>query len=225
MFVASEVTAFNRYTKNFIAMKDGEICVVRAGGHHLDISRVEKAPHHEILLTPAPHPHFTIKECLEQPEAIARALSYGARLNGHKVVLGGLDANADRLERINNLMLTGCGTSLYAAQFGSKIMRDLDCFDTVMAIDSAEVRRSEIPKRRGGLLAVSQSGETKDVMNAVRLGADVGLPLLSIVNTVGSQIARTTGVGVYLNAGRENAVASTKAFTSQVTVLTLVGMH
>ncbi len=139
MFVASEVTAFNRYTKNFIAMKDGEICVVRAGDAQLDISRVQKAPHHEIILSPAPHPHFTIKECLEQPEAIARALSYGARLNGHKVVLGGLDANAERLSKVTNLMLTGCGTSLYAAQFGAKIMRDLDCFDTVAAIDSAEV--------------------------------------------------------------------------------------
>ena len=139
MFVASEVTAFNRHTKNFIAMKDGEICVVRAGDAQLDISRVQKAPHHEILLSPAPFPHFTIKECLEQPEAIARALSYGARLNGHKVVLGGLDSNADRLGKVTNLLLTGCGTSLYAAQFGAKVMRDLDCFDTVAAIDSAEV--------------------------------------------------------------------------------------
>lgn len=223
-FVASEVTAFNRYTKNFIAMKDGEICSVHAGGRHLDITRVQKAPHHEILLSPAPFAHFTIKECLEQPEAIARALSYGARLNGRNVVLGGLDRNADTLDTIKNVLLTGCGTSLYAAQFGAKLMRDLDCFDTVTAIDSAEVRRSEIPKKSGGLIAVSQSGETKDVMTAVRLGSDVGLPCMSVVNTVGSLIARTTGVGVYLNAGRENAVASTKAFTSQVTVLTLIGL-
>jgi glucosamine--fructose-6-phosphate aminotransferase (isomerizing) len=223
MFVASEVTAFNRYTKNFIAMKDGEICVVKAGDAQLDISRVQKAPHHDILLTPAPHPHFTIKECLEQPEAIARALSFGARLNGHRVVLGGLDSNKDRLSTINNFMLTGCGTSLYAAQFGAKLMRDLDCFDNVVAMDSAEVRRSEIPKRHGGLLAVSQSGETKDVMNTVNLASELGVPCMSVVNVVGSHIARTTGLGVYLNAGREHAVASTKAFTSQVTVLALIG--
>ncbi len=72
-------------------MKDGEIGVVRASGTTLDISRVEIAPEHDVLLTPYPHPHFTIKECLEQPEAIARSLSYGARLDGKKVVLGGLD--------------------------------------------------------------------------------------------------------------------------------------
>jgi len=76
----------------------------------------------------------------------------------------------------------------------------------------------------GGLLAVSQSGETKDVVRAVRMGQAENIPCLSVVNTVGSLIASTTGIGVYLNAGREHAVASTKAFTSQVTVLTLVGL-
>ena len=86
-FIASETTAFSRYTKNYIAMKDGEIGIVRSSGTTLDISRVEVAPDHDVLLTPDPHPHFTIKELLEQPEAIARALSYGARMNGKKVVL------------------------------------------------------------------------------------------------------------------------------------------
>jgi glucosamine--fructose-6-phosphate aminotransferase (isomerizing) len=79
-FIASETSAFTKYTKNFIALKDGEICKVRAKGAALDVSRVETAPDHDVLLTPDPYPHFTIKECLEQPEAIARALSFGARL-------------------------------------------------------------------------------------------------------------------------------------------------
>jgi len=86
------------------------------------------------------------------------------------------------------------------------------------------VRRSDIPKNGGGLLAVSQSGETKDVHRAVKIGDEVGVPCLSVVNVVGSLIARTTGMGVYLNAGRENAVASTKAFTTQVTVLALMAV-
>ncbi len=86
------------------------------------------------------------------------------------------------------------------------------------------MRRSDIPKRGGGLLAVSQSGETKDVHRAVKIGEEVGVPCISVVNVVGSLIARSTGLGVYLNAGRENAVASTKAFTTQVTVLALVAL-
>jgi glutamine---fructose-6-phosphate transaminase (isomerizing) len=78
-------------------MKDGEIGVVRATNNSLDLSRVQAAPEHDILLTPYPFAHFTLKECLEQPEAIARALSFGARLHGRKVILGGLDSNAEML--------------------------------------------------------------------------------------------------------------------------------
>lgn len=223
-FIGSETTSFNKYTKNYIALKDGEIGVVTASGSHLDLSRVEIAPDHEILLTPDPYPHFTLKECIEQPEAIARSLSYGARMDGKRVILGGLDMNAALMSTIQNLLLTGCGTSGHAAQFGAKIMRDLDCFDTVNVMDSAEVRRSDIPKRGGALLVVSQSGETKDVFRAVKIGEEVGVPRISVVNVVGSLIARQTGLGVYLNAGRENAVASTKAFTTQVTVLALIAL-
>jgi glucosamine--fructose-6-phosphate aminotransferase (isomerizing) len=223
-YIASETSAFSRYTKNYIAMKDKEIGVVTAMDTTLDISRVETAPEHDVLLTPDPYPHFTLKECMEQPEAIARALSYGARMNGKRVVLGGLDMNVDQMSAIKNLIITGCGTSRHAAELGAKIMRDLDCFDTVSVLDSAEVRRSDIPRRAGGLLAVSQSGETKDVHRAVKIGEKSGVPCISVVNVVGSLIARTTGCGVYLNAGREHAVASTKAFTTQVTVLSLIAL-
>mmetsp|Transcript_23290 Transcript_23290/g.22447 ORF Transcript_23290/g.22447 Transcript_23290/m.22447 type:complete len:689 (-) Transcript_23290:63-2129(-) len=223
-FIASETSAFSRYTKNYIAMKDGEIGVVRANDTTLDTTIVQTAPVNDVLLSPDPYPHFTIKECIEQPEAIARALSYGARMNGKKVVLGGLDKNKDLMNTINNLMMTGCGTSRHAAELGAKIMRDLECFDTVSVMDAAEVRRSDIPYKHGGLLAVSQSGETKDVHRAVKLGEEKGVPCISVVNVVGSLIARATGLGVYLNAGREHAVASTKAFTTQVTVMTLIAL-
>jgi glucosamine--fructose-6-phosphate aminotransferase (isomerizing) len=225
MYIASEISAFSKYTKNYIAMKDGEIGVIRALEHNLDIGRVETAPdQQDIALTPDPYPHFTLKECYEQPEAIARALSYGARMNDGKVILGGLDKNAAQMATIKNMLLTACGTSKHAAEFGAKVMRDLDCFDSVSVLDAAEVRRADIPKRHGGMLAVSQSGETKDVFRAVKVGEEVGVPRISVVNTVGSLIARSTGLGVYLNAGRENAVASTKAFSTQVTVLTLIAL-
>lgn len=237
-FVASETAAFSRYTKQFIAMKDGEIGVVRkdglghvdmngvstGSGGALDISRIQTAPDLDILLSPHPYPHFTIRECLEQPEAISRTLAYGGRMYGGKVVLGGLDREKEKMEKIKNLVLTGCGTSLHAAMFGAKLMRDLDAFATVQAMDAGEVRRSDLPKQAGGLLAVSQSGETKDVHRAVRVAEETGMPCLSVVNSVGSLIARTTGVGVYLYAGREHAVASTKAFSTQATALALLAV-
>lgn len=223
-FVASETSAFNRYTKNFVAMKDGEIGIVRADTSTIDLSRMETAPDHDILLSPAPHAHFTLKEALEQPEAIARALSYGARMNGREIVLGGLNKNKDQLAGVHNLLLTGCGTSKYAAELGAKIMRDLECFDSVAVMDSSEVRRTDVPPRKGGMLAVSQSGETKDVVRALKTAEEKSVVTMSVVNAVGSLISRKTNLGVYLNAGRENAVASTKAFSTQVTVLCLIGL-
>jgi len=223
-YVASETSAFNRYTKNFIAMKDGEIAVVSKNSSSFDLSRVETAPDSNVLLTPAPYAHFTLKECYEQPESIARAMSYGARFNGENIVLGGLDAKLSTLQGIDNLMLTGCGTSKFAAEFGAKLMRELGCFHTVSVMDSAEVRHFDIPHHRGAVLAVSQSGETKDVHRAIKLAQDEDVLVATVVNTVGSLIARTSNLGVYLNAGREQAVASTKAFTSQVTVLALIAL-
>lgn len=225
-FIASETSAFSKYTKSFISMKDGEIGVIRASDSEgVDIGRIEQAPENDVLLTPAPYPHFTIKECIEQPEAIARALGHGARMNGNRIVLGGLDTNIGMLAEIKNMIITGCGTSKQAAELGARIMRDLACFDTVQVLDAAELDRSTLPLKNGGLLAVSQSGETKDVFRAVTLAQnEAGIPVLSVVNSVGSLIARSTGMGVYLNAGREHAVASTKAFSTQVTVLALIAL-
>jgi len=221
-FIASEPAAFNRYTKNFIAMQDGEIGVVRADGSSLDLGRVEKAPELEIQSSPSPHAHWTIKECLEQPAAIARALGFGGRLGDDRIYLGGLDRSKERMHGIKNLILAGCGTSLNASQYGAKLMREYDSFDTAFACDAAEIREHDLPRTGGGVLAVSQSGETKDVHRAVKQAEKSGMPTISVVNAVGSLIARTTGVGVYCNAGRESAVASTKAFTTQVTVLALI---
>ena len=163
-YIASETSAFSKYTKNYVAMKDGEIAVIKpTSSVGIDISRVETAaPENDVLLTPAPHAHFTLKELLEQPEAIARAIGYGGRLNGNRVVLGGLDTNVASLRYVQNMMITGCGTSKSAADLGAKIMRDLHCFDTVQTMDSAEVTNSDIPLSHGAVLAVSQSGETKD---------------------------------------------------------------
>ncbi|CAB9511667.1 fructose-6-phosphate aminotransferase [Seminavis robusta] len=227
-FIASETSAFNRFTKNFISMKDGEIGVLHADGRTLDLSRKQRAPDQQVILDPAPFPHWTIRECVEQPEAIARALAYGGRLGSEKVYLGGLDTNLERMKKIKHMTLSACGTSLNAARYGERLMKHLGSFDSVFSIDAAETEAKDFPCRSNpeetGLIVVSQSGETKDVVRVVNNGMDKGITTLSVVNAVGSLIARSTKLGVYCNAGRENAVASTKAFTTQVTVLSLIAL-
>jgi glucosamine--fructose-6-phosphate aminotransferase (isomerizing) len=228
-FIASETSAFNRYTKNFISMNDGEIGVLRGDGTTLDLSRMQEAPDQEVKLSPAPYPHWTLKECVEQPEAIARALGFGGRLTSDHVQLGGLEKMKDELARVKYLTMSACGTSLNAAKYAEKLMKHLGSFDMVHSLDAAETDSNDFPKsadktKETAFLVVSQSGETKDVANVVNAAQENDLTVMSVVNAVGSLIARTTKLGVYCNAGRENAVASTKAFTTQVTVLALIAL-
>jgi glucosamine--fructose-6-phosphate aminotransferase (isomerizing) len=227
-FVASETSAFNRYTKNFISMKDGEIGVLHSDGRTLDLTRKQKAPDQEVKLSPEPFPHWTLKELYEQPEAIARALGFGGRLGADKILLGGLDSNFETVSKIKHMTLAACGTSLNAARYGERLMKHLGSFDSVYSIDAAETEPKDFPcpknTKETGVIVVSQSGETKDVARVVNAAMDKGITVMSVVNAVGSLIARTTKMGVYCNAGRENAVASTKAFTTQVTVMALIAI-
>jgi glucosamine--fructose-6-phosphate aminotransferase (isomerizing) len=225
MFVASEPAAFGQYTKEFIALEDGETAIITSDSHSLDRSRIELAPYEKIEVSPAPWPHWTIKEIFEQPEALARALNYGGRFRDEvSVKLGGLDANLNILKGVRHLVIAACGTSFYSGLAGAQYMRLLNAFETVQVIDAAEVAPQNLPSANGALLVISQSGETKDVHRALQMALDNDMPSLSIVNVVGSLIARTTHCGVYLNAGREHAVASTKAFTSSCTVLAMIAV-
>jgi len=146
------------------------------------------------------------------------------------VYLGGLDKheNYEKLKRVRHVVLSACGTSLHAAKYAERLMKQLGVFETVTAMDAAETDSKDFPcvkdGRDAGLIVVSQSGETKDVQRVVSNAMSENVTVLSIVNSVGSLIARTTQLGVYCNAGRENAVASTKAFTTQVTALALVAL-
>eukprot|EP01130_Rhizamoeba_saxonica_P014122 TRINITY_DN6121_c0_g2_i2.p1 TRINITY_DN6121_c0_g2~~TRINITY_DN6121_c0_g2_i2.p1 ORF type:complete len:634 (-),score=111.52 TRINITY_DN6121_c0_g2_i2:1801-3702(-) len=225
-FVSSESSAFSRHTKEFISLEDDEVAVLTSKGTTLDRSRIEIAPKENIIFSPEPWSHWTIREIHEQPEAVARALNYGGRIMGdYNAKLGGLDENFEDLIKIDHLIIAACGTSFFAGLLGSDIMRQLHCFETIQVIDAAELSLQHLPEKgRSGLLVISQSGETKDVHRALTLCQQNEMPCFSVVNTVGSLIARSTNCGVYLNAGREHAVASTKAFTCQVTVLSLIAI-
>lgn len=171
----------------------------------------------------------TYDRCYEQPEAIGRALGFGGRLMADKITLGGLEKMSNKLAGIDFLTLCACGTSLNASRYAEKLMKHLGSFDVVHSMDAAEIEPSDFPNdsstaAKSAFLMVSQSGETKDVARVVSAAQEKDVSVISVVNAVGSLIARMTKLGVYCNAGRENAVASTKAFTTQVTVLSLIAL-
>lgn len=223
MYVASEPSAFNNHTREFIALQNGEFALITPDGTTLDTSRVELAPEEIIELSPAPFEHWTIKEILEQPDALARTLNHGARIpTDLDIKLGGLERNKDTLLGIKHLVIAACGTSLHAGMYGALGMRALKAFDTVQVVDASEITEHHFAPHGAGLLVISQSGETKDTHRALVIAQERGVPTFSVVNAVGSLIARSTKCGVYLNAGREHAVASTKAFSTQVVALEMI---
>ena len=229
IYVASEVSAFSRFTKNYIAMKDGEIGVLDAEGRTLDLSRKEQsAPMEEEVLSPE-YAHWTLKEILEQPNAVGQALCFGARLSWEKVDLGGLDSNVDLLKHVQHVALVGCGSSLQAAKYGERLLKHMTAVPgRISSMDAAEVDYFDLASSGNPestcVLALSQSGETADVKKVVSNAIEEGFTTLGVVNVVGSVVARMVKMGVYCHAGNENGVASTKSFTSQITILALISL-
>jgi glucosamine--fructose-6-phosphate aminotransferase (isomerizing) len=167
-----------------------------------------------------------LKEIMEQPESIIRALNNGGRIeNNVSVKLGGMDSCKTRLMEINHFILLGCGTSYYSALWSLDIFKSLDIFDTIVCYDGAEFNIKDIPKKgKTAVVLLSQSVETKDLHRCIQIAKDYDLISIGVVNVIDSLIARETDCGVYLNAGREVAVASTKSFTNQCVVLSMIAI-
>ena len=157
-----------------------------------------------------------------------RALSNGGRLvDDLHVRLGGIEGEnqVNELMRLNHIIFLGCGTSFHAGLIGCNYMKQFCNFETVQTIDGAELTESDIPKKgKTGFVLLSQSGETRDLFRCIDLARKNNIYLIGVVNVVDSMIARDVDCGIYLNAGREVAVASTKSFTSQVIVLMLLAL-
>lgn len=191
-----------------------------------DIDTISVGPK---LFTTTPHPynHWMLKEIMEQPKSLLRTLNMGGRiLDDYHVHLGGLRNNKEDLLKIKHLLIIGCGTSYYAGLLGAKYFKLLQSLNSVQVLDASEFTLKDIPRpyEEVGILVLSQSGETRDVKNAMQIADDAGIFTFSIVNVVGSMIATQAACGIYLNAGREVAVASTKSFTSQVLALSLIAI-
>lgn len=232
MMVASEQSGFAKYVKNYVCLNDHDIVVLHSTNGKVTFDKKSNYELRKVTadlgnLTPAPHPHWTIKEIHEQADAIMRAIGMGSRIdeNNTTVRLGGLNKHIEELKKIDNLILLGCGTSYHSGLYISSIFKEISGFNTVQVYDGAEFTKHDIPKTgTTALIFISQSGETKDLYRCIEIGKDNELLMIGVVNVVDSLIAREVHCGVYLNAGREVAVASTKAFTSQSVVLTMIAI-
>ena len=232
VMIASEQIAFGNSIKKYIVLDNHDLIEItkteRTIKYNKSIHRyaIREKLDELVELSPSNQPHWMIKEILEQPEAINRAINNGGRIEHNvSVKLGGLDANRGRLMDINHLILLGCGTSYHAGMWSMDIFKQLDIFDTVAIYDGAEFQIRDIPKKgKTAVILLSQSGETKDLHRCIQLARDYDVITIGVVNMIDSLIARETDCGVYLNAGREVAVASTKSFTNQCIVLSMIAV-
>ena len=235
IMVSSEQAGFGQSVTNYICLKDHEVTVIRRRNNKV---KFEQINNYDLMkptissneLTPAPYNYWTLKEIHEQYEASIRAISFGGRiLSDSEVRLGGLVPFKTDLQNIEHLILLGCGTSLNAGRHAVQYFRDLGNFITVQALDGSEFTARDIPfgqAERTAAIFLSQSGETKDLYRCLKICRNSDILLtIGVINAVDSLIAREVDCGSYLNAGREVGVASTKAFTSQVIVLSMIAIY
>jgi glucosamine--fructose-6-phosphate aminotransferase (isomerizing) len=234
IMVASEQIAFGNQIKNYIVLDNHDIFEIERDDktnkitYNRDIRNYTlktKLDQGIIENFPVGYDHWMIKEIYEQPDAINRALNNGGRIKDEtSVKLGGFDAHIDDLKDINHIILLGCGTSYNAGLWCIPIFKNMGIFQTVAIYDGADFTIKDIVNSgKTGIIFLSQSGETKDLHRCLGIIQDQpNIITIGIVNVVDSMIARETDCGVYLNAGREVAVASTKSFTNQCLVLVLV---
>lgn len=232
VMVASEQIAFHSYIKQYISLNDHELFEIHREHtnrfvFNKNISHYKQtATIKTDVLTPAPYSHWMLKEIMEQPDSIVRAMNNGGRIRSEtEVKLGGLDKFKHELMQIDHLILLGCGTSYHSGLWCQNLFKSLRTFDTVTLYDGADFTTSDIPtKGRSAAVLISQSGETKDLHRCIQIIQENNMMSIGVVNVIDSFIARETNCGIYLNAGREVAVASTKSFTNQCVVLSLMAI-
>lgn len=231
-YLASDATPIVEYTKKVVYMNDEEIAVLRSGEEMklYGIDDVEKTPYVQELemnlevLEKGGYDHFMLKEIHEQPRSIEDC--FRGRLNATDgwVSLGGIKDYEQKLVNANRIIMVACGTSWHACLVGEYLFEDLARINVEVEYASEFRYRNPIINENDIVIAVSQSGETADTLAALELAKAKGATILGICNVVGSSISRITDAGSYTHAGPEIGVASTKAFTAQVTVLTLMAL-
>ena len=232
MFIASDATPIVEYTRNVVYLSDGEMAVVNSSSYEV-LSITDNVPvrksEQQVDLTleqieRGGYSHFMLKEIMEQGTTIPDAMRGRVDFSTGKVKLGGIRDWESHLLGSDWIYLTACGTSWHAALIGGYLIEALVGIPTKVEYASEFRYRQSIIDPKTTVVAISQSGETADTLAAVRKANEAGTLTMGIVNAVGSSIARETDCGVFIHAGPEIGVASTKAFTSQLTVLMLVSL-
>ncbi|MBI2175367.1 MAG: glutamine--fructose-6-phosphate transaminase (isomerizing) [Parcubacteria group bacterium] len=229
--IASDASAIIKHTKQVVYLHDNEIGILKPDGYTittLDREPVERAIDQiEWDIEESQKdgfPHFMLKEIFEAPQVIENSSRGRLLLEEGNAKLGGIEAVADKLRAVRRIIIAACGTSYYAALIGRYMLEEYAGIPVVVEHASEFRYHKPIFQEGDALLVVSQSGETADTLEALREAKAKGVLTLGIVNVVGSTIARETDAGIYNHAGPEIAVASTKAFVSQLTVLTLLSL-
>ena len=232
MFIASDVSALVGDVKRVVYLDDDEIAVIRRDGYVVKTLSSRKREKEELTLewdkTVAEHSgyaHFMLKEIFEQPKSFADALRGRLILEEGMAQLGGLSAVEKRLRSINRIVIVSCGTSYHSGLVGEYMFEEYAGIPTEVEMASEFRYRKPLLDKKTAVIAISQSGETADTLAAIREAKEKGALVLGIVNVVGSTIARETDAGVYCHAGPEISVASTKAFTSQLAILSLLTLY
>ncbi|MCU0371488.1 MAG: glutamine--fructose-6-phosphate transaminase (isomerizing), partial [Bacteroidales bacterium] len=232
MFIASDATPIVEYTKDVVYLNDEELAILRRGKplKIITIKNKEKTPYVQKLelnltaLEKGGYEHFMLKEIFEQPRSIRDSMRGRLRLHEGIVSLGGIVDYEQKLMNAERIIIVACGTSWHAALVGEYLIEELARIPVEVEYASEFRYRNPILCEKDVVIAISQSGETADTLAAIELAKGRGATILGICNVVGSSIPRATHAGSYTHAGPEIGVASTKAFTSQVTVLVLMAL-
>ncbi|PKP53704.1 MAG: glutamine--fructose-6-phosphate transaminase (isomerizing) [Bacteroidetes bacterium HGW-Bacteroidetes-1] len=232
-YVASDATPIIEYTKNVVYLDEEEVALIRRDSE-LKIKNIrnqDKTPYVQKLemnlnvLEKGGFEHFMLKEIYEQPCSIRDSMRGRIHLELGTVTLGGIIEYEQKLLNANRIIIIACGTSWHAGLVGEYLFEDIARIPVEVEYASEFRYRNPVIYEKDVVIAISQSGETADTLAAIELAKSKGATILGICNVVGSSIPRITHAGTYTHAGPEIGVASTKAFTAQVTVLTLMALR
>ena len=231
-YIASDATPIVEYTRNVVYLNDEEIAVLKKGEdlRLLNIKNQAKTPYIQELemqleaIEKGGYDHFMLKEIYEQPTSIKNSMRGRIDLDKGIIALGGIREYEQKIINAQRIIIVACGTSWHAGLVGEYLFEDLARIPVEVEYASEFRYRNPIINENDIVIAISQSGETADTLAAIKLAKEKGATIIGICNVVGSTISRETHAGSYTHAGPEIGVASTKAFTAQVTVLSLMAL-
>ena len=231
-FVASDASAILEHTRSVVYLDDGDIAVLTPNAYqvldnesHVQLRAVDDITWDLDAIELGGYPHFMLKEICEQPETVRSTLRGRLVFADGNARLNGLNLSPEACAAIRRIVIVGCGTSWHAGLVGRQLIEQLACIPVEVEYASEFRYRRPLTAPDTVTIAISQSGETADTLEAMRAARAAGSRVLGIVNVVGSTIARESQGGIYLHAGPEIGVASTKAFTSQIAALAMLGLY